>query len=370
MSATLARTGIRASGNRLGLPAELWNSTFLRACRGESVERTPVWLMRQAGRYMQHYRGIRSASSFLALCKRPELCAEVALYARAWLGVDAAIVFSDILVILEALGLPLEFAEGDGPRLPKPIASLAHVDALADPVQAAADLTYVYEAVQLTVAGSPRAIPCIGFCGGPFTLASYAIEGGGSRQFARTKAFMYRERAAWDRLMRVLVDTLIIYLGRQVAAGASCIQVFESWAGALTREDFSEFVAPHLTRLLAGVPEGVPSIAFGAGASHLTDLIASCGADVIGIDSAGDLAAAFALRGARGENLSVQGNLDPCLLLAPRDRLLAGADRVLAAVASRPGHIFNLGHGVFKETDPDQAKALVEHVHAASARVR
>ncbi len=363
----MPRTSIRASGNVRALPAALWDSPFLRACRGEPAPRTPVWLMRQAGRYMQHYRGIRSGRSFLELCKDPALAAEVTVFARQWLGVDAAIIFSDILVVLEALGLPLEFVAGDGPSLPKAIRSAAAVDALRSGAQAAADLAYVSEAIRQTVRALPADIPLIGFCGAPFTLAAYAIEGGSSRQFASTRAFMYQEGAAWHRLLARLVEALIPYLGAQVAAGASCVQVFDSWVGTLTRADFREFVAPHLTALVAGIPAGVPVILFGTDTGHLVDLIAACGADVIGVDSVTELSPAWERCGGPGR-VAVQGNLDPCLLLAPRARLLAGADAVLAAAGGRPGHIFNLGHGVLKETDPEQAKALVEHVHAASAR--
>ncbi len=212
----MTRPGIRRSGNARALPSALWDSHFLRACRGEPAQRTPVWLMRQAGRYMQHYRGIRSARGFLELCKDPALAAEVTVYARDWLGVDAAIIFSDILVVLEALGLPLEFLAGDGPSLSRPIRDAAAVDALGDPRQAAADLGYVGEAIRLTVRGLPADIPLIGFCGAPFTLAAYAIEGGSSRQFTHTKRFMYGLGEAWHRLMARLVDALIPYLAAQV----------------------------------------------------------------------------------------------------------------------------------------------------------
>lgn len=355
------RRGIRTAGNVLSLPEARWQSHFLRACRGEPTTRTPVWLMRQAGRYMQHYRGIRAGSTFLELCKNPQNAAEVTLYAREWLGVDAAIIFSDILVVLEALGMPLEFTTGDGPRL-APLTGPASVDALRDPLQAAADLGYVHEALRLTVAGLPADIPCIGFCGAPFTLAAYAIEGGSSRQFARTRAFMYREPAAWHRLMERLVATLAPYLNQQIVAGASCVQVFDSWVGTLTRADFSEFVQPHLTQLVSQISDGVPVILFGTNTGHLLDLLAACGADVVGLDATVDLDAAW--RGLGGpQTISVQGNLDPALLLAPPARLEAAARAVLAQVAGRPGHIFNLGHGVFKETDPEQARRLVEVVH-------
>jgi uroporphyrinogen decarboxylase len=363
----MPRPGIRLSGNVRALPDALWHSPFLRACRGEPAARTPVWLMRQAGRYMQHYRGIRQAHSFLDLCKDPALCAEVTVYARNWLGVDAAIIFSDILVVLEALGMPLAFTDGDGPSLTRPIMGPADVAALASGSQAASELGYVSEAIRLSVRGLPQDVPLIGFCGAPFTLAAYAIEGGSSRQFARTRAFMYAQEAAWHALCTRLVDALIPYLAAQVNAGASCIQVFDSWVGQLTRADFSEFAAPHLARLVAGIPQGVPVILFGTATNHLLDLIAACGADVIGLDSSADLDAAWRQCGG-SERIAVQGHLDPALLLAPRPRLQAGADAVLAAAAGRPGHIFNLGHGVLKQTDPEQAKALVEHVHEQSTR--
>ncbi len=356
-----ARRGIRAAGNLRSVPDALWGSHFLRACRGEPTARVPVWLMRQAGRYMQHYRGIRSQASFLDLCKRPDLAAEVTLYAREWLGVDAAIIFSDILVVLEALGMPLEFTAGDGPRLAA-LDGPAAVDALRDPLQAAADLAYVHEAIRATVRGLPADIPCIGFCGAPYTLAAYAIEGGSSRQFAKTKAFMYREPQAWHRLMETLVAALAPHLNHQIAAGAACVQIFDSWVGNLTRDDFREFVQPHLVRLIAQVVEGVPVILFGTSTGHLIDLLAECGPDVVGLDTTVELDAAWERLGGPAK-VAVQGNLDPTLLLGPVDRLERAARRVLTQAAGRPGHIFNLGHGVLKETDPERARRLVEIVH-------
>ena len=354
------RRGIRAVGNTLALPDPRWNSRFLKACRGEAVDRTPVWLMRQAGRYMQHYRGIRSGTSFLGLCKDAALATEVTVFAREWLNVDAAIIFSDILVVLEALGLPLEFVGGEGPHLPKPIRGPSDVDALADPLQAAADLEYVYRAIRQTTAALPADIPLIGFCGAPFTLASYALEGGSSRQFAKTKAFMYREPDAWHRLSARLAATCAHYLNHQVAAGASCLQIFDSWVGNQTREDFQEFVAPHLRTLVSHVVDGVPVILFGTNTGHLIDLIRDCGADVVGLDGTVQLGAA---RDRLGLDVAVQGNLDPTLLFADRDRLGSAARAILAQNAGRPGHIFNLAHGVLKETDPEQARWLVEVVH-------
>jgi len=357
------RVRFRDGGNARGLTPALWDSHFLRACRGEPTARTPVWLMRQAGRYMRHYRERRAGRGFLDLCKDAPLAAEVTVYAREWLGVDAAIIFSDILVVLEALGLPLAFAAGDGPSLSRPIRDAAAVEALRPGVDAAADLAYVHEAIRLTVRGLPADIPLIGFCGAPFTLASYAIEGGGSRQFTHTKLFMYGETAAWHRLMERLVDTLVPYLHAQVAAGASALQIFDSWVGTLTRSDFRTFVEPHLARLVARAPAGVPLIVFGTATAHLLDRFAATGCDVVGIDATTDLDAGWAACGGPGR-VAVQGNLDPALLLGPRGRLLAETDAVLDAAGGRPGHIFNLGHGILKETDPDQAKALVERVHA------
>jgi len=366
----MSRPGIRDSGNLTAMPAPLWDSTFLRACRGEATTHTPVWLMRQAGRYMPHYRAIRARSSFLSLCKDPALSAEVAIHARAYLGVDAAIVFSDILVVLEALGMPLEFTAGDGPKLTAPLRVPAQVSALRAASQAAADLDYVHRTVGLTIAGLPAHIPCIGFCGGPFTLASYAIEGGSSRHFILTKTFMYREPAAWAELMERLVQTLAAHLILQIRAGATCVQIFESWGGALNRADFARYVAPALRSLVALLPSGIPVIAFAAGAGHLQELIAGCGADVLGVDSTGDLQAAFASRERHATLSAIQGNLDPCLLLASPERLLEGTAAVLAEAAGRPGHIFNLGHGVLKETDPEQARRLVAFVQESTRTSR
>jgi len=357
----MARTRIRSGGNPLNLTAALWDSVFLRACRGERTPYTPVWLMRQAGRYMPEYRAVRERHGFLDLCKRPELCAEVTVHARNWLGVDAAIIFSDILVVLEALGLPLRYDTGDGPVLGRPLRDAAAVAALRAPDDAVAALAFVEEAIRQTVRALPAGIPLIGFCGAPFTLASYAIEGGGSRQFTATKSFMYHQPVAWAQLMARLVDTLIPYLNRQIAAGATAVQIFDSWVGALTRADYRTFVAAHLARLVDGVTAGVPVIVFGTGTSHLLADFAATGCDVVGIDSTTDLGEGWSRCGGAA-NVAVQGNLDPCLLLAPRERLLAEARSVLAASLGRPGHVFNLGHGVFKDTDPAQAKALVEFV--------
>jgi uroporphyrinogen decarboxylase len=361
------REGIRKSGNCRAIAPALWDSVFLKTCRGEAAPHTPIWLMRQAGRYMKEYRAMRATRTFLELCKDADMAAEATVFARNWLGVDAAIIFSDILVVLEALGLPLTFATGDGPHLPKPIRDAAAVAALKSAAQAAADLDYVYRAIGLCVRALPTGIPLIGFCGGPFTLASYAIEGGGSRHFTHTKAFMYREGEAWHRLLDRLVDTLIDYLNRQIAAGATCVQIFDSWIGNLGRTDYLAFVDRHLRRLIAGVAPGVPVILFGTGTNHLIDLLAATGCDVIGADTVTDLSEAWSRCGGPG-TISVQGNLDPCALLAPREHLISATRSVLNSAGSRPGHIFNLGHGIVKETDPEQAKFLVDYVRETSRR--
>ena len=356
------RSSVRVAGNATAMPAARWNSCFMKACRGEPTDRTPVWLMRQAGRYMAHYRGLRANLSFLDLCRNPEACAEAALYAREWLGVDASIVFSDILVVLEALGVPLRF-EGDGPKL-TPRADAAAVARLRDPLVAAGDLGYVAEAVRLTVAGSPADIPCIGFAGAPFTLAAYAIEGGGSRQFARAKGFMYREPAAWHRLCASIAVCSAAHVNRQIAAGAAAVQFFDSWAGCLSRDDYRDFVLPHLRAAVQAVTPGIPVIVFGAGTGHLLDLFAQTGADVIGIDTGPDLTVAW---DALGSGVAVQGNLDPALLLGTEAVLHQRIDGMLARVAGRPGHIANLGHGIIKETPPEMARELVRRIHERSA---
>jgi uroporphyrinogen decarboxylase len=357
------RPGVRTAGNATAMPAARWDSRFLRACRGEPVDRTPVWLMRQAGRYMAHYRGLRSKLTFLDLCRSPEACAEAALYARDWLGVDASIVFSDILVVLEALGVPLRF-EGDGPKL-TPLEDAAAVGRLRDPLAAAGDLGYVAEAVRLTVAGSPADIPCIGFTGAPFTLAAYAIEGGGSRNFARAKRFMYREPAAWHRLCATIATCAAAHVNRQISAGAAAVQFFDSWAGNLSREDYREYVLPHLAAAVRAVTPGIPVIVFGAGTGHLLDLFVQTGADVIGVDTGPDLGDAW---DALGSGVAVQGNLDPVLLLGTESVLHRRIDGMLARVAGRPGHIANLGHGIIKETPPEMARELVRYIHEKSAR--
>lgn len=356
------RASFRSTGNCRNMSSALWQSHFLTAARGQRPARVPVWLMRQAGRYMSEYREVRANRTFLELCQDAALAAEVTVYAQQRIDADAAIIFADILLILKGLGMDLDYVKGDGPQLANPLRDAAGVAALGDPEQAAADCSYVADAVAITRRDLPADVPLIGFCGAPFTLASYAIEGGGSRQFARTRAFMYGNPTLWHQLCQRLVAASIPYARAQVEAGCQAFQIFDSWAGVLPVHDYEEFVLPHMKALAAGIPEGIPLIIFGTNTSHLLSSFASAGADIVGIDSTTDLSSAWQLLG-DAKNISVQGNLDPGLLLAPRERLLSEADRVLAQCGDGSGFIFNLGHGVFKETNVQQAIDLIAHIH-------
>jgi uroporphyrinogen decarboxylase len=336
-------------------------SLFLRACRGLSVERTPVWLMRQAGRYMPEYRALRERHSMLELVRSPELAAEVTLLPVDAFGVDAAIVFSDILPPLVGMGLELEFVHGDGPVIRNPIESTRDVDLLGTPP---ADETMAGTLGAISLVRQEldaRDIPVIGFAGAPFTLASYAIEGGTSRDFSRTKAFMLSEPAAWRRLLTKLVTVQADYLRAQVLAGAQALQVFDSWAGlALGRGDYLRYVAPSNRALYAALSDtGVPVINFSLGVSAYLEDAAACGGDVVGLDWALPLDEAWQRV---GFDRPVQGNLDPAALLAPWRELRHRIDDVLDRAGGRPGHVFNVGHGVVPQTPPDHVRHLVEHV--------
>jgi uroporphyrinogen decarboxylase len=336
-------------------------SPFLAACRREPVPHTPVWLMRQAGRYMPEYRAVRERLGFLELCKRPADAAEVTVTAAERLGVDAAIVFADILLVVEPMGVGLEFSAGDGPVIRRPVRSAADVDALrAVPAGA---LDYVAETVRL--ARRALRVPLIGFAGAPFTLASYLVEGGGSRTFLATKRFMYADPGAWDALMARLVDAVRDYLNAQVAAGADAVQLFDSWVGTLGPDDYRRFVLPHVRRLVAGLTPGVPVIHFGTGTAGLLECLRAGGGDVIGIDWRIDLDAAWARV---GHDVAVQGNLDPSALFAPLPDLRRRVEAILGQAAARPGHVFNLGHGILPDTPVAHVTALVEMVHELSAR--
>jgi len=340
------------------------DSVFMRACRREAVPYTPIWLMRQAGRYMQEYREVRAQTTFLDLCKNPQLCSEVMCTAVEKLGVDAAILFSDLLPILEPMGLQLEFVAGDGPKIHNPVREASDVDRIVA-LEKMDDLQFVVETVSQTRRDLPEALPLIGFAGAPFTLASYAIEGGSSRTFLHTKTLMYRERSAWHDLMQRLSQSIVLYLNAQIAAGAQAVQLFDSWVGCLGPEDYRTFVMPHMREIVAGLTPGAPLIHFGTGNPALLPLQAEAGGDVMGIDWRVDLAEAWQTV---GHDRAVQGNLDPMTLLADRETIAARATEVLAAAANRPGHIFNLGHGVLQQTSVENARFLVDFVHEASAR--
>ena len=362
----MTRIKLRQAGNQQNMPAELWDSAFMRACRGEAAPHTPIWLMRQAGRYMAEYREVRADHTFLEMCQ-PELAARVTLDALHKIGADAAIIFADILLILQGLGQDLAFVKGEGPQLSPPIRSPADVATLGDAAAAAASCAYVAEACGITRGKLPAGVPLIGFSGAPFTVASYAIEGAGSRQFANTRTFMYHHPEAWNELLAKLVDALVPYLTAQVTAGAQALQIFDSWVGVLDERTYCEFVQPHVARLIEQLPGGVPVIYFGTNTTHLLPAMVATGPDVIGMDHVVDLVAEWDSLGGP-DAISVQGNLDPALLLAPTERVIAGADRILDAVGDRAGHIFNLGHGIFKETDVNNVIALIDHVHQRSAR--
>lgn len=346
------------------IPDALWNSRFLRACRREPVDATPVWLMRQAGRYMAEYRSMRSKVSFLELCKNPELAAETTVFAAETLGVDAAILFADILLILEPLGFHLEFSKGEGPVIHNPIRAAAD-SARLDPLVDVSPLGYVYEAVRRIRAELPANIPLIGFAGAPFTLACYAIEGGSSRHYEKAKAFMYADQGAWDGLMTVLTDSTARYLNAQVAAGAQAVQIFDSWVGALGPYDYRRFVQPHMKRLFDQINPDVPAIHFGTDTATLLELQRDAGGTVIGLDWRVELDAGWERL---GPEVAVQGNLDPVALFAPLAEIERQTRRILGQAAGRPGHIFNLGHGILPQTPVDSVRALVRMVHEFSAR--
>jgi uroporphyrinogen decarboxylase len=340
----------------------LHNSPFMRACRREQTPFTPVWFMRQAGRYMPEYRRIREQHSFLELCRNPQLCSEIMCTAVEQLGVDAAIVFSDLLPILEPMGMDLEFSHGEGPQIHNPLRAPGDVDRVIE-LESADALHFVMEAVRQTRADLPQHIPLIGFAGAPFTLASYAIEGGASRDFLHTKTLMYRDRGAWDALMARLARSVIVYLNAQIAAGAQAVQLFDSWVGCLGPDDYRAYVLPFVQQIVAGVAPGVPVISFATGNPQLVPLLAEGGASVVGVDWRIRLDDAWRMI---GPERAIQGNLDPMSLLADKDELRRRAADVLQQAAGRPGHIFNLGHGIVPQTPPASARALVEMVHEMS----
>ena len=333
------------------------NDNFLRACRDEVVDHVPVWFMRQAGRSLPEYRALRSSHSILDMCRDAELAAEATLQPVTRLGVDAAILFSDIVVPLEGMGVELDIEPGVGPVIEKPIRAREDVERLR-PLEPEADVPYVLDAIKIL--RSELDVPLIGFGGAPFTLASYLVEGGPSRNHVRTKALMYGAPDVWDLLMKRLSTAVAGYLMAQVKAGAQAIQLFDSWAGHLDPESYRRHVLPHVERIFATTSaSGVPSIYFGIMTGELLPLMAGSGANVIGIDWRVPLDVARERVGGR----PVQGNLDPATLFAPWEALEAQTLDVLRRGGGR-AHVFNLGHGVLPETDPDVLKRVVETVHA------
>ena len=312
---------------------------------------------------MPEYRAVRERLGFLELCKSPDAAAEVTVTAALRLGVDAAIIFADILLVLEPMGVGLEFSRGDGPVIHRPVRSGADVDRLL-PVDPAA-LAYVMEAVRRARAALPAHLPLIGFAGAPFTLASYLIEGGGSRTYARTKTIMLGDPGAWRALMERLSASIAAYLNAQIAAGADAVQLFVSWVGCLAPADYRTHVLPHMRALVDAIRPGTPVIHFGTGTAGLLEAMRAGGGDVIGVDWRIDLDVAW---NRVGHDVAVQGNLDPTALLAPVPEIRARAAAILAQAANRPGHIFNLGHGILPETPVDHVRALVDAVHELSAR--
>ena len=339
-------------------------SLFVRACQRLPVERTPVWFMRQAGRYMQQYREVRRHHSLVEICKNPELAAEVTITAAEFLKVDAAIIFADLLLPLEVMGLPFHFAAGEGPVIEKPVRTAEDVRVLQ--THRAAELGYVADAVALVAKHFEAKLPIIGFCGAPFTLASYMIEGGGSRHYLEVKKMMYNSPEVWDELAGKLVDVLAQYACEQVRSGADALQIFDSWVGCLSVEDYRRYVLVPTTQLVQRLQTEckVPIIYFGTDSATLLPSMAETGADVIGLDWRIPLDEGWRTV---GFNHSVQGNLDPVLLFAPWRELKQRAAFILRQAAGRPGHIFNLGHGILPHTPVDNVRDLARFVHDFTA---
>ncbi len=355
---------VMSQQTELDTSAPWYDSPFMKACRREPTEYTPVWLMRQAGRYMSEYREVRAKTTFLELCKNPKLCSEVMCTAVDKLNVDAAIIFSDLLPILEPMGLDLEYAKGEGPVIHNPVRESADLDRVLA-LENVDSLHFVMETVSQTRADLPDNLPLIGFAGSPFTLASYMIEGGASRNYLHTKTLMFRDPGAWKSLMQRLAHSVTIYLNAQIRSGAQAVQLFDSWAGCLSPDDYRKYSLPYVQQIIEGLDKGTPVINFATGNPMLLPLLAEGGSSVVGIDWRVRLDEAWATV---GYDKAVQGNLDPLSLLADRDTLQARVEDVLKQAGGRPGHIFNLGHGVLQQTPVENAQAVVEMVHELSRR--
>ncbi len=339
------------------------NDTFLKACRGEDVPYTPVWLMRQAGRYLPEYQAVRAEVDFLTLCKTPELAAKVTLQPVDKLNVDAAILFSDILIPVEAMGMHLSFSDKRGPILSEPIRNKSGVDRLLIPDTEDA-MPFVIETIKILRKELEKKVPLIGFAGAPFTLATYMIEGGSSKNFLHTKKMMFQNPGLFHSLMDKITTTVTLYLGTQIKAGAQAVQLFDTWAGVLTPEDYKEFEFPYIKRAVAELKkEGVPIIYFANECAGLLKEIKKTGADVIGVDWRIDLREAIKRL---GKKVAVQGNLDPCALFLPKEKIGERVEDILWKGEFAKGHIFNLGHGILPETPVENAITMVEAVHKYS----
>lgn len=335
---------------------------FLRACRGLEVDRTPVWIMRQAGRYLPEYREVRAKTTFLGLCKTPELAAEVTLQPLRRFDLDAAIIFSDILIPVEAMGVRLEFDEG--PHLPDKLRTASDVEKLVVP-DPLATMGFVAEAIKIFKRERPD-VPLLGFAGAPFTLASYVIEGGGSNNYAETKKLMYTEPKLARTLLDKLAQTVTVHLLAQIEAGCDAVQIFDSWAGHLSKDDFQNFALPHTLKIIEALkPKNVPIILFAKGAHASLAELASSGADVLGVDWTTPLSRA---RQDTGDKVVLQGNLDPCVLLGPIERMEREVQKIVNMAMGGKGHIFNLGHGILPPTPPDHVAALIDAVKRFSKR--
>jgi uroporphyrinogen decarboxylase len=335
---------------------------FLRACRREAVDTTPVWFMRQAGRYMAEYRAIRAKWSLLDICRQPDLATEVTLQPVHRIEVDAAILFSDLLLPLEPMGLPFDFLKGEGPQIHSPIADGADIARLKrfEPREALGHVLQAIRQIQHELRGR---VPLIGFAGAPFTLASYAIEGGHSNNFAKTKALMYGHPDDWHKLCALLADIVGDYLVAQIDAGVDAVQVFDSWVGALNQADYREFALPHTRRIFETIGRRVPTIHFGTGTANILADMRDAGGDVLGADWRIPLDEAWTRI---GHDRAIQGNLDPTLLLGPLPRMFKHVDDILERAGGRAGHIFNLGHGLLPSTPVEHVQMLAQYVHTAA----
>ncbi len=341
----------------------LQQSFFMKACRREKTERTPVWLMRQAGRYMKEYRELRAKVSFLDLCKNSDLSAEVTVDAAHRLNVDAALIFSDLLPLVEPLGFELSYGKDQGPQIANPFSGQSDLSRMR-PVDVNDSMRFVFDAIRKTRAALKPNIPLIGFAGAPFTMASYIVEGKGSKNFIKTKSLMINDTPTWNALLSKITDATIDYLNAQISAGAQAVQLFDSWVGCLSPEDFRQYVFPHTKRLIKAIRPGVPVISFGTQTGGLLPMFKEAGGDVIGVDWRIELDEAWDILG----DVAIMGNLDPVLLFSNAQDIRKRVQRILNQAGGRPGHIFNLGHGILPETPIDNVFSLIESVRELSAR--